>query len=217
MFRGLRGSATCSSSKTRIINELIPRITSSGHVFHLQLDWIISRWRFVLPPDEMTPIFRVNFHNYFRNHHLHLESESMTLERSKLIGLIIVCTTYPRDPITERQMMIGVYNHRNENARYLGPITILSFGEPGSLEIQTTNSNNHRNHLPGLGVSLNGGTPKSSILIGISIIFTIHFGGFTTIFGNTHIFQHPISVDAFRSHKDVPTVHPSPGTVKNRH
>ena len=31
-----------------------------------------------------------------------------------------------------------------------------------------------------------GGTPKSSILIGFSIIFTIHFGG-TIIFGNTHI------------------------------
>ena len=32
------------------------------------------------------------------------------------------------------------------------------------------------------------GPPKSSILIGFSIIFTIHFGGFTTpIFGNTHI------------------------------
>ena len=27
-----------------------------------------------------------------------------------------------------------------------------------------------------LGVSENGGTPKSSILIGFSIIFTIHFG-----------------------------------------
>ena len=27
-----------------------------------------------------------------------------------------------------------------------------------------------------LGVSLNGGTPKSSILIKFSIIFTIHFG-----------------------------------------
>jgi len=29
------------------------------------------------------------------------------------------------------------------------------------------------------------GTPKSSILIGFSIIFTIHFGGVTPIFGNT--------------------------------
>ena len=27
-----------------------------------------------------------------------------------------------------------------------------------------------------MGVSLNGGTPKSSILIGFSMIFTIHFG-----------------------------------------
>ena len=32
--------------------------------------------------------------------------------------------------------------------------------------------------------------PKSSILIGFSLIFTIHFGGFPAIFGNTHIFPH---------------------------
>ena len=38
-----------------------------------------------------------------------------------------------------------------------------------------------------MGVSLNGGTPKSSILIGISIIFTIHFGGFPPMFGNIHM------------------------------
>ena len=39
-----------------------------------------------------------------------------------------------------------------------------------------------------MGVSKNrGGPPKSSILIGFSIIFTIHFGGFTPIFGNTHM------------------------------
>ena len=37
-----------------------------------------------------------------------------------------------------------------------------------------------------LGVSKNRGkTPKSSILIGFSIIFTIHFGGFPPIFGST--------------------------------
>ena len=29
-----------------------------------------------------------------------------------------------------------------------------------------------------MGVSKNNGTPKSSILIGFSIIFTIHFGDF---------------------------------------
>ena len=33
----------------------------------------------------------------------------------------------------------------------------------------------------------NGKTPKSSILIGVSIIFTIHFGGFPPIFGNIHM------------------------------
>ncbi len=38
-----------------------------------------------------------------------------------------------------------------------------------------------------MDVSKNRGTPNSSILIGFSIIFTIHFGGFPPIFGNTHI------------------------------
>ena len=38
-----------------------------------------------------------------------------------------------------------------------------------------------------MGVSKNIGTPKSSILIGVSIIFTIHFGVYTPIFGNIHI------------------------------
>ena len=37
-----------------------------------------------------------------------------------------------------------------------------------------------------MGVSKNRGTPKSSILIGFSIIFTIHFG-VPLIFGNIHI------------------------------
>ena len=40
-----------------------------------------------------------------------------------------------------------------------------------------------------VGVSENwGGPPKSSISIGFSIIFTIHFGGFPAIFGSTHVF-----------------------------
>ncbi len=39
-----------------------------------------------------------------------------------------------------------------------------------------------------MGVSENMGIPKSSILIGFSIIFTIHFGGVKTpIFGNIHV------------------------------
>ena len=38
-----------------------------------------------------------------------------------------------------------------------------------------------------MDVSENRGTPKSSILIGFSIIFTIHFGGFPPIFGITQI------------------------------
>ena len=36
-----------------------------------------------------------------------------------------------------------------------------------------------------MDVSKNSGTPKSSIFIGFSIIFTIHFGGNTPIFGST--------------------------------
>ena len=36
-----------------------------------------------------------------------------------------------------------------------------------------------------LGVSKNHGTPKSSILIGFSIIFTIHFGGQISLFLET--------------------------------
>ena len=38
-----------------------------------------------------------------------------------------------------------------------------------------------------VGVSKNNGTPKSSILIGFSIIFTIHFGGKIPLF----LVQHP--------------------------
>ena len=46
-----------------------------------------------------------------------------------------------------------------------------------------------------MSVSKNSGTPKSSILIGFSIIFTIHFGGLPPLF----LVQHPyISDDFFR-------------------
>ena len=37
-----------------------------------------------------------------------------------------------------------------------------------------------------MGVSKNNGTPKSSILIGLSIIFTIHFGGKIPLFLEGH-------------------------------
>ena len=40
-------------------------------------------------------------------------------------GVILLFYRYHRDPITERQMMIGVYNHPR-NARYLDSTTILS-------------------------------------------------------------------------------------------
>ena len=52
-------------------------------------------------------------------------------------------------------------------------------GEATKLE----NSSDPNTHM---GVSKNNGTPKSSILIGFSIIFTTHFG-VPRIFGNTHI------------------------------
>ncbi len=40
---------------------------------------------------------------------------------------------------------------------------------------------------PNMGVSKNNGTPKSSILIGFSLIFTLHFGGKIPLF----LVQHP--------------------------
>ena len=44
-----------------------------------------------------------------------------------------------------------------------------------------------------IGISKNNGTPKSSISIGFSIIFTIHFGGFTPYFLETSIYHfHPL-------------------------
>ena len=44
-----------------------------------------------------------------------------------------------------------------------------------------------------------GKHPKSSILIGFSIIFTIHFGGFPPIFGNIPYITKSISADLLRS------------------
>ena len=69
-----------------------------------------------------------------------------------------------------------------------GPAASRSLGLPGGRWDQqtkvTTSSLNCRvtNHL---GVSLNGGTPKSSISIGFSIINHPFWG--TTILGNTHL------------------------------
>ena len=45
-----------------------------------------------------------------------------------------------------------------------------------------------------MGVSKNYGTPKSSILIGFSIIFTIHFGGTPPLFLETPIYRHSLPV-----------------------
>ncbi len=49
-----------------------------------------------------------------------------------------------------------------------------------------------------MGVSKNRvGPPKSWILIGFPNIFTIHFGGFPPIFGNTQIVSHFLSPFSF--------------------
>ena len=56
-------------------------------------------------------------------------------------------------------------------AQYLGTLQLLQL--TGELSIRITGIN-YGNHY--MGVSENNGTPKSSILIGFSIIFTIHFG-----------------------------------------
>ena len=47
--------------------------------------------------------------------------------------------------------------------------------------------NNGINYQPELDVSENSGTPKSSILIEFSIIFTIHFGVFPYFWFNTQL------------------------------
>ncbi len=46
-----------------------------------------------------------------------------------------------------------------------------------------------------VGVSKNKGTPKSSILIGFSIIFTIHFGGKIPLFLVQHPYTKPLDVN----------------------
>ena len=58
-----------------------------------------------------------------------------------------------------------------------------------------------------------GFPPKSSILIGFSMIFTIHFGGFPPILGNTHVvmFRHLRHWSTFPLAKA-----PAPGTEATR-
>ena len=66
------------------------------------------------------------------------------------------------------------------------------------LEIVDTHTHtNYKWVFPKIGVP--HGTTKSSILIGFSIIFTIHFGGFPPIFGNTQITKkRPLQIIAVR-------------------
>ena len=71
------------------------------------------------------------------------------------------------------------------------------FGAPGP-KMDTNPRSKSFVYVWNMGVSKNRGTPKSSILIGFSIIFTIHFGGFPPIFGNNHIFLCDRPVDDFR-------------------
>jgi len=56
----------------------------------------------------------------------------------------------------------------------------------------------------------NSGTPKSSILIGVSIIFTIHFGGKTPIFGNIHILGPHSTIQKNTPPSTLPPFHPKP-------
>ena len=49
-----------------------------------------------------------------------------------------------------------------------------------------------------MGVSLNGGTPKSSILIGFSIINHPFWG--TSIFGNIHILRYCVFFASTQAH-----------------
>ncbi len=71
-----------------------------------------------------------------------------------------------------------------------------------------------RHHHYDMGVSKNRGTPKSSSLIGFSIIFTIHFGVFPPIFGLTPTYcDHPCgtkSHDPWDSHPTIPLGFASP-------
>ena len=48
----------------------------------------------------------------------------MTGSEGSWMIVVVFFGLIPRDPITERQRMIGVYNHLR-NAGYLGSITIL--------------------------------------------------------------------------------------------
>ena len=78
---------------------------------------------------------------YWRIFHLHVTSEpcafcltsGQEVSKCRFVSFLFphFLRVIPRDPITERQMMILVYNHL-QNARYLCSIAILSFGEPGS-------------------------------------------------------------------------------------
>ena len=65
-----------------------------------------------------------------------------------------------------------------------------------------------------MDVSENRGTPKSSILIGFSIIFTIHFGGNTPIFGNPQMT--PQIPNCPNMHEKPPTASPARSRVTTK-
>ena len=69
-------------------------------------------------------------HPYYRE-----DEPILTIIFFKWVGEKPPTMLYPKDPITLSNDEQGVYNHLR-NARYLGSfITILSFGDPGSLGI----------------------------------------------------------------------------------
>ena len=85
---------------------------------------------------------------------------------------------------------IGSSNSLHSSHEVCGAFsTSLAFNHCLIPERHGPNITNHHNIISDaiwitekMGVSKNNGTPKSSILIGFSIIFTIHFGGKTPYF-----------------------------------
>ena len=112
--------------------------------------------------------------------------------KALIIFLVSKCLSRCLD-FCELSAMTAAYWNRNcgtKNWKILSPLE-EPLGDPNLKtphpEIQDELPPEVRNFGSNMGVSENRGTPKSSILTGFSIIFTIHFGVFPPILGNTHI------------------------------
>ena len=75
---------------------------------------------------------------------------------------------------------------------------VANFSAHGYVCPPKKNRSTFRLGLVSYGCFHRGGPPKSSILIGFSIIFSIHFGGFTPIFGNTQLVNLGVFEEPFR-------------------